>query len=81
MKADEPESTIWRMIHRGALRRIPRGGRRLCAVKNIDDTNTPRKVDTIPPLTPGHPIFRLVGAGRSGGGLPGARGKHAITAQ
>jgi len=32
----------------------------------------------IPPLTDNHPIFRLVGAGRGGGKLPGARDKHAI---
>ncbi len=72
------ESTIWRMIRRGALQSILRGGRRLVSVKTIDATQRPRKVDTIPPLTPDHPIFRLVGAGRSGGVLPGARDKYAI---
>ena len=45
------------------------------------DAERRRKVDTIPPLTPAHPIFRLVGAGRSGGVPPGARDKHAITDQ
>ena len=75
------ESTIWRMIRRGAVQSILKGGRRLVALKDIDDARRPRKVDTIPPLTPDHPIFRLVGAGRSGGVLPGARDKHAITDQ
>jgi hypothetical protein len=32
----------------------------------------------IQPFTENHPIFRLVGAGRSGGQSPGARDKHAI---
>ena len=50
----------------------------MVSVKAIDDASRPRKVDTIPPLTPDHPIFRLVGAGRSGGALPGARDKYAI---
>ncbi|MDE0038552.1 MAG: hypothetical protein OXU77_13520, partial [Gammaproteobacteria bacterium] len=42
MKADEPESTIWRIIHRGALRRIPRGGGLTnFRVKNNRHTNHP----------------------------------------
>ena len=81
MKANEPESTIWRMIHRGALQRTLRGGRGLVAVEGIDNTKSPRKVDAIPPLTPDHPIFRLVGAGRSSGVLPGTRDRHAIIDQ
>jgi len=32
----------------------------------------------IRPFTENHPIFRLMGAGRSGGRSPGARDKHAI---
>lgn len=75
------EATIWRMIRRGALQSVSRGGRRLVSVETIDDTQRPRKVDTIPPLTPDHPIFRLVGAGRSGGVLPGARDKYATIDQ
>lgn len=31
-----------------------------------------------PPLTPEHPIFRLIGAGRGGGQPPGSRDKHTI---
>ena len=49
--------------------------------RGADDIETPRKVDPIPPLTADHPIFRLVGTGRSGGVLPGARDKHAIIDQ
>jgi len=37
-----------------------------------------RQQEEVPPLDKNHPIFRLVGAGRSGGKLPGARDKHAI---
>lgn len=34
--------------------------------------------DDIAPFTDDNPIFRLAGAGRGGGQLPGARDKHAI---
>jgi len=33
---------------------------------------------SIPEFSEGHPIFRLVGAGRGGGAIPGARDKHAL---
>jgi hypothetical protein len=32
----------------------------------------------VQPFTESHPLFRLIGAGRSGGQAPGARDKHAI---
>ena len=71
-------STIWRMIRRGQLSSFRERGRRL--VPRAALRARPRAVDTtrIPPLHPTHPIFRLVGAGRSGGRVPGARNKHAI---
>jgi hypothetical protein len=37
-----------------------------------------RRTGGIPPFSHDHPLFRLVGAGRGGGGAPGARDKHAI---
>jgi hypothetical protein len=37
-----------------------------------------RQATDVPPFSEDHPIFRLVGAGRSGGAAPGARDKHAI---
>ena len=71
-------STLWRRLQRGDFPSVRRGGRRLVRV------TTPRKgargkaTGDIPPFTEGHPIFRLIGAGRSGGRSPGARDKHAI---
>jgi excisionase family DNA binding protein len=71
-------STVWRLIQRGELPSIRRGGRRLVPA---DATRTrahrPRSA-AVPALTSDHPIFRLVGAGRGGGSLPGARDKHRI---
>lgn len=70
------ESTVWRMIRRGTLPSVRRGGRRLvphwALEKALRDMT-----DQIPPLTRDHPIFRLAGAGR-GGGTPGARDKHSL---
>ena len=70
-------STIWRMIRRGALPSVRRGGRRLVPRRALRP-RVSRPGLEIPPLTLSHPIFRLVGAGRSGGQLPGARQKHDI---
>jgi len=71
-------STLWRRLQRGDLRSLKRGGRRLVRLTmNRKSARGTAKAD-IPLFTESHPIFRLVGAGRSGGQLPGARDKHAI---
>ncbi|MGQ0733931.1 MAG: helix-turn-helix domain-containing protein [Acidobacteriota bacterium] len=72
-------STVWRLIQRGELPSVRRGGRRLVPADAA--RRRPRRrasAAAIPPLTEDHPIFRLIGAGRGGGRVPGARDKHAI---
>ncbi|MBM3770189.1 MAG: helix-turn-helix domain-containing protein [Acidimicrobiia bacterium] len=72
-------STVWRLIQRGEIPSVRRAGRRLvpadAARRRLRRSPA---ASAIPPLTEDHPIFRLVGAGRGGGNLPGARDKHAI---
>lgn len=75
------ESTIWRMIRRGTLSSVRSGGRRLVPAGELERGKPPAAGDRIPSLTVDHPIFRLAGAGRSGGLTPGARDKHAILDQ
>jgi excisionase family DNA binding protein len=70
-------STVWRLIQRGELPSVRRGGRRLVQSTALRRTRRSRTV-TIPQFSHDHPIFRLVGAGRGGGTKPGARDKHAI---
>jgi excisionase family DNA binding protein len=70
-------STAWRLIQRGELPNVRRGGRRLVPSSAIQ-TRARRATAKINPLTDDHPIFRLAGAGRGGGRTPGARDKHAI---
>jgi excisionase family DNA binding protein len=70
-------STLWRRLGRGELPSVRRGGRRLVRLtpwKTVRGNTT----SDIQPFTENHPIFRLIGAGRSGGQSPGARDKHAI---
>ena len=72
-------STVWRLIQRGDLPSIRRGGRRLVPADAA--CKRPRRrasSSAVPPLADAHPIFRLIGAGRGGGNTPGARDKHAI---
>jgi len=69
-------STVWRRLQRGDLPSVRRGGRRL--VRLTPKAARGRATAEIQPFTESHPIFRLVGAGRSGGRPPGAREKHAI---
>lgn len=70
-------STVWRMIRRGDLPTVRERGRRLVLAEALRRAR-PKARTTVPALTPDHPIFRLVGAGRGGGRLPGARDKHAV---
>jgi excisionase family DNA binding protein len=70
-------STVWRLIRRGALPSVRRGGRRWVPERALR-SQLARPQGKVPPLGPEHPIFRLAGAGRSGGRGPGARAKHAI---
>ena len=72
------DSTVWRMIRRGTLPTVRKGGRRLIPRKALERQASARQAEEIPPLRLNHPIFRLVGAGRGGGRGPGARDKHAI---
>ena len=74
------ESTVWRMIRRGTLPSIRRSGRRLVPRRALEKT-VKKTTAQIPPLAGDHPIFRLVGAGRGGGGSPGARDKHSLLDQ
>jgi excisionase family DNA binding protein len=71
-------STVWRLIQRGDLPSVRRGGRRLVPASAIRTHTRRRRTKDIPPFSHDHPMFRLVGAGRGGGRTPGARDKHAI---
>ena len=71
-------STVWRLIQRGDLPSVRRGGRRLIPAGAVQNPARRRRTEGIPPFSHDHPMFRLVGAGRGGGTTPGARDKHAI---
>jgi len=71
-------STVWRLIQRGELPSVRRGGRRLVPANAIRSRTRQRRTGSIPAISHDHPMFRLVGAGRGGGRRPGARDKHAI---
>ena len=71
-------STLWRRIQRGDLQTVKRGGRRLVSLTAIRNAARGRAIAEVRPFTESHPIFRLIGAGRSGGQPPGARDKYAI---
>jgi len=71
-------STLWRRLQSGAIPSVRRGGRRLVRLTMTRKATRGKITDDIPAFTAKHPIFRLIGAGRSGGRIPGARDKHAI---
>lgn len=71
-------STVWRLIQRGDLASIRRGGRRLVVSTAIRTGARANRSAQVSPFSHEHPIFRLVGAGHGGGAKPGARDKHAI---
>ena len=72
------ESTVWRMIRRGELTSVRSAGRRLVLAEAVAHRVRSAADVPVPPFSLDHPIFRLAGAGRSGGAEPGARDKHGI---
>ena len=71
-------STLWRRLQHGDFPSVRRRGRRLVRLTAARKATGGRDGAEIQPFTESHPIFRLMGAGRSGGRPPGARDKHAI---
>jgi excisionase family DNA binding protein len=74
-------STVWRLIRRGQLPSVRRRGRRFVPADALRPTAAPSLRTTVPGLTEQHPIFRLAGAGRSGGKRAGARDKYLVLSQ
>lgn len=71
-------STVWRLIQRGDIPSIRRGGRRLVPAAALQAQSRRNQKARIPDFSHDHPIFKLVGAGRGGGVKPGASDKHGI---
>jgi len=71
-------STVWRMIRRGELPSFLERGRRVVPQSAVTTPQTAVAETRLPPFRSDNPLFRLAGAGRSGGRRPGARDKHAI---
>ena len=72
-------STVWRLIQRGKLPTVRRGGRRMVLASALRRPPAAgASTGEIPAFSDDHPIFRLIGAGRGGGRAPGARDKHGI---
>jgi excisionase family DNA binding protein len=71
-------ATVWRLIQRGDLPTVRRGGRRLVPASALKKGIRRGRQTQIPAFSEKHPIFRLAGAGRGGASSPGARDKHAI---
>src|SRR5204862_5862758 len=68
-------STVWRLIQRGDLPSVRRGGRRLVPAIAVQTRIRRRRTERIPPFSHDYLMFRLVRAGRDGGRAPGARDK------
>lgn len=71
------ESTVWRLLRRGELESVVRGGRRLVLRRAVERRSRAKGTSSMRPLTPDHPLWRLVGAARSGGVGPGSEDKYA----
>ncbi len=72
------ESTVWRLLRTGALESVVHHGRRLVLKSAVERRTRLRSTSDLRPLTPDHPMWKLVGAARSGGSLPGSDDKYGI---
>ena len=73
------ESTVWRLLRSGELPSVRRSGRRV-----VSSTEVERRVRIkepplrLRPFTKDHPLWKLIGAYKSGGQGPGSRDKYAV---
>jgi excisionase family DNA binding protein len=74
-------STLWRMIRRGELPSFRQSGRRLVPLHALSVRQVRLRAKKAKPFTLEHPLWRLVGAFRSGGAGPGSGDKHEILAK
>src|SRR5712692_4567443 len=71
-------STLWRMIRRGDLPSLRQSGRRLVPIQALSARQVRRRTKKLKLFTLDHPLWRLVGAFRSGGVGPGSGDKHTL---
>ena len=74
------ESTIWRLLRAGELASVVESGRRRVVRSAVERRVHRRPEGTLKPLTATHPLWRFVGAGRSGGRGPGSEDKYGVLA-
>jgi len=74
-------STLWRMIRRGELPSFRHSGRRLVPLYALSARQIRLRAKKLKLFTLEHPLWRLVGAFRSGGAGLGSGDKHEILAK
>jgi excisionase family DNA binding protein len=70
-------STLWRMLRRGELASVRQSGRRLVPRSAVQKRVRAEPSATPTPLSSEHPLWRLVGAFKSGGKGAGSSDKYA----
>lgn len=69
------ESTVWRLLRAGELTSVVESGRRRILRSAIERRVHQRSEGRLEPLSSTHPLWRWVGAARSGGRGPGSEDK------
>lgn len=70
------ESTVWRLLRAGELASVVESGRRRVFRSAVERRVQRRLEGALKPLSPTHPLWRFIGAGRSGGSGPGSEDKY-----
>ncbi|MCC6332827.1 MAG: helix-turn-helix domain-containing protein [Myxococcales bacterium] len=74
------ESTVWRLLRAGELESVVQHGRRRVLRRAVERRVRAREASSLRPLTPDHPLWKLVGSARSGGTRPGSEDKYGTLA-
>ncbi len=72
------ESTVWRLLRAGELESVVHRGRRLVLRSAVERRARLRSTSGLRALTPEHPLWKLVGAAKSGGVGAGSNDKYGI---
>jgi excisionase family DNA binding protein len=72
------ESTVWRLLRAGELTSVVESGRRRVLRSAIERRIRQRSAGALKPLSSTHPLWKWVGAARSGGQGPGSEDKYGV---